>query len=424
MVRPSLLRVLHYPFADPKSDVALKRAVLLFDQVWFMDTSGLLAADVPDKVLADWEKVRRDVKLLLDRQVAVLLDPEPVVRENDHLLAAAFKADLMDNEVWRLFTSPGTPNTMKLLRRKIPPAAFEFLNSQTYGRINYGTARAKALFHKMYMEWPSLRNEKFESSGSPFPTGSYEDQFFRFLFHDGLIARQMNGDYEDVEHTCIFPFTHASSLLVNQAILLASKFELIPFCDSALHAQLLEVKRRRIDVLASQRGENQLVQHTAMPSLAPSIPDSLLDRLDIEKMLHYREHMQEALGPWRASLSGLITLTRTTNVNGEMQNAISRLVETELIPLSRLASQHAIDVYKKLFGSIAESPSVGLGDMEIAGDLYSGLSVPEMLVSANEEALDTESRRTLPVIGREAGCQKHLFCLVQRGHLVPPYAAS
>ena len=198
----------------------------------------------------------------------------------------------------------------------------------------------------------------------------------------------MSGDHTDVEHTCIFPFTHASSLLVNQAILLASKFELILFCDSALHAQLLEVKRRRIEGLTSQRGEIQLFQHIAMPSLAPSISDSLLDRLDIEKTLQYREHLQEALGPWKASLGALVTLTPTANANAEMQSAVSRLVETELVPLSRLASQQATAVYEKLFGSIAVSSSIRAGDLEIAGDLYFGLSIPEILVSSSAEALD------------------------------------
>ena len=102
--------------------------------------------------------------------------------------------------------------------------------------------------------------------------------------------------------------------------------------------------------------------------------DSLLDRLDIEKTLQYREHLQDALGPWKASLGALVTLTR--NANAEMQSAFSRLVETEVVPLSRLASQQAIAVYEKLFGSIGVSSSSGSGESVIAGHIYSGLSIP------------------------------------------------
>jgi hypothetical protein len=155
MSDPPVMRALYYPFACPKSTATLKRAVLLFDQVWFMGGAGR-----PTSRTRSWRtgrKCARNTNFFSSEELAVLVDPEPLVHENHRLLAAAFKADLLNNEVWRLFTSPGTPDTMVLLRRKIPPSAFEFLNSQTYGRIDYGTARAKAFFHKTYMEWPNLR---------------------------------------------------------------------------------------------------------------------------------------------------------------------------------------------------------------------------------------------------------------------------
>lgn len=235
------LKALYYPYARCTNENTLKRAILIFDEIGFVDPTSpemreRLITDqreIPKSVIRDWETIRDAYGPLLERNIVKLHDPEPVVRNHDKLLAAALKADLNDNEVWKICTAPGTPPTWSILRRRVPLSAFEFLNSQTYGRINYGTARAKAFFHREFMDWPNLEGKIPLHATSPFDPDELGDMesWYRYLFHDGKVAREMDSRYigneterqdylKSIEFSRVFPYTHGSSLNVNTALLL------------------------------------------------------------------------------------------------------------------------------------------------------------------------------------------------------------
>ena len=56
-----------------------------------------------------------------------------------------------------------------------------------------------------------------------------------------------------------------------------------------------------------------------------------------------------------------------------------------------------------------ETKTISGGDPKIAGDLYFGLSIPDILVSTSADAFDTESEEPLPSISRETGGGRSIF---------------
>jgi hypothetical protein len=135
MAKPLEFKALYYPFARCTNENTLKRAVIMFDEIGFIDPTDpemreKLITDereIPRNVTEEWNPIRGDVHLLMEHQIIRLYDPEPLIRDHDKLLGAALKADLDDDAIWRLCTAKGTPATWSMLRRKIPESAFEFL---------------------------------------------------------------------------------------------------------------------------------------------------------------------------------------------------------------------------------------------------------------------------------------------------------
>src|SRR5436305_13765043 len=77
------------------------------------------------------------------------------------------------------------------------------------------------------------------------------EEWHRFLFHDSKVAwdidhgrysRSRKQSTKPLEFSCLCSFTHGSSIVLNEALIIADQYNLIPFTDSLLHHQLLDVK--------------------------------------------------------------------------------------------------------------------------------------------------------------------------------------
>jgi hypothetical protein len=321
MSDPVPLRAIYQPFAPCGSDAALMRAVLLFDQVVVIDT---VAPPYGERV----------PRALLDSGAVARFDPGRLVEDHDRLLAAAFKADLLDDATWRLFVAaPRTPDTMSLTPESVPPSAFGFLNSQPLGRINYGTDMARAA--------------RSDPTASLFAHDDIGNHFMRFLFHDGRAATLPGflGRFAATdESSCVFPFTHAAALQVNLAMLVAAELDGTLWWDSPLQSDMLRLKRRRIGPEAGATVD--------VPSPAPALGG---DPLDVERTLRYREALQETLGPWKEALR-----RSASHGAAELQAEAAR------------ATSRAAPIHQELFGRAAD-PS------PLTGQLSVGMSPPDLL---------------------------------------------
>jgi hypothetical protein len=270
-------RGLYYPHSLPLSVETLKRALLIFDQVLFVDPrtprvqegqysetahQRYLPFDAPAWQRRDWEDSVRVVGPLIAAGVARYIDPTPLLDDESaqQAMTADLQADMGRHETFMLFD--GSPPGWCLLRSRIPRSCFRYLHHQYTPRVFY------------------LENTKrpFDSSFG-----------YHALFADGKPDQEYGvppspGSQPDVngEYACVVPYYLGSSLAVSLAVAAARMVGAIPFTDSAPHQSLL-LARTGTPVTAGQ----------AADLLDSALTATELRALSIEEVLEVRTGLAE-----------------------------------------------------------------------------------------------------------------------------------
>jgi hypothetical protein len=364
-------KALYYPYSRCINENTIKRAILIFDELVFVDLASpklrdnLLSdkQDIPKSVMEDWKVVRDSYGPLIEDGLVKLFDPELIVREHDILLANAFKADLNDNEIWKLCTKLGLPVSWSILRRKVPPSAFEFLNSQTLLRITYSTDRARAVLHgDNEGAWtvPAGTTDPFDETIDTIFSGDW----LRYLFHDGKVSKEMDSWYirgdderrkhlENAEFSCVFPYTHGSVLTVNTALMISDLQGFIPFTDSQLHHDLLLAKYRRV------RANTEARQATREP---------------FERLRNYIAELTSAI--------------ESEVWDDKFEKEVNKIVHQKIVPEVQKAKHTTMEIYEKLFGKLAKKAIVALAPT-MGASVFAGLLWPAMLTIGSAAVLGT-----------------------------------
>jgi len=408
-IRP--LRALYFPYSRCIDENTIKRAILMFDELIFIDPTY---PDERNSLLSDgygnppftveyWKKVRDSYGMLIEEGIVKLHDPGPAIRSHEDLLGAAFKADLDDSEIWRICTKPGLPNTWSMLRSKVPAPAFDFLNPQAPFRIGYGTRAAREFFYPASgpeREAPEAARDLFiESDEEP------EPGWLQYLFHDEKAERleqtldpdrrrEILEDPEDKGYVCMFPFTHGSVLAVNTALLVADLEGLIPFTDSQLHHDLLNARFRRV------RGHAEsLSDEVGLPSLHPEklrritmtlldalVPTECLEKISILEAVQYRQEAREAYGRFRTHIARMASEITSEVWDEGFEKELKQVVQGSILPEARKAKQMAVEIYEGLFGRLAKHVTTALTPTLVAS-IFSGISWQGMLLVGSAAVL-------------------------------------
>ena len=392
------LKALYYPYARCTNENSLKRAILVFDELGFVDPAGAASRErlivddqIPQGVRELWDRVRENYPMLLEKKIIVIHDPDPVVADNDRLLAAALKADLDDPRVWKACTAPNLPVSWSILRRKIPPAAFEFLKPDGTPRVTFPTSAARKQFFDTPSTDPLPKEGAFFSQGR----GFMEGEWLRYLFADPSHHPQYrNKSMEGAEFACTFPYTHGSSLSVNLAMLIADREGLIPFTDSPLHHGLLSLKHRRAVDNASATPmmsgvaplNPEKLRRLALTLLDTMITEEAIERLTIEDAVRYREESRETFERTRGYIGELAAQIESEPWDEGFEKELQKTVHQKILPEARRATDSGRAVYEKMFGSLvkragaAMTPTLGVS-------ILAGLTFPAILAVGSAAAL-------------------------------------
>jgi hypothetical protein len=228
---------LYYPFSLPLSDETLKRAVLIFDEILFIDPqtprvhAGLyderghqqhLPLDAARWQRQEWETSQRTLEPLIAAGIAKYVDPTPLLDDEptQRGMTASLQADMAREQTFALFAN--SPTGWCVLRSRIPRSAFAFLHHQYSPRVFYD-----------------------ENIRRPFSS----ENGFHALFADGKPDQEYGlppgpgaAPYVDHEYACVVPYYLGSSLAVSLALAACEECGSIPFTDSAFHASLLKMR--------------------------------------------------------------------------------------------------------------------------------------------------------------------------------------
>lgn len=144
------LRAIYFPYSRTLDEVTLKRAVLLYDEILFVDPktpkvrAGLydvaqhqqyLPDDAAEALANEWSRISERYSVLEDAELLRFVDPSPLLEQQavDELITGHLQADMLDQQVIDLFADHAP--TWSMLRSRIPSSALQFLSHQYTPRV-------------------------------------------------------------------------------------------------------------------------------------------------------------------------------------------------------------------------------------------------------------------------------------------------
>jgi hypothetical protein len=311
---------IYYPFSRCLDENTLKRAILLYDRVVFIDPktpkvrAGLYSVEqhmryLPDraahKLAEEWDEIASRYQMLEAEGAIGFFDPAPLLANStvDALITAHLDADMRTPPTFSL--PPTAPKAWSILRSRIPKSAFKKLHHQHSARVLYP------------------ENIKRPFTNGPFGPGA--------LFSDGkpdqdmsnLTAQRRIVEETEAEYACVVPYYLGSSLAVSTGLAAAAATGAVPITDSAYHHRLLAQRFARA-------AERQQADGMTMPGLAAEprpgadlargliqlrlfdtvLSAEELSALTLEECLEYRARTEKARSKFRGHVKTLTERAR------------------------------------------------------------------------------------------------------------------
>ena len=444
----SRLSALYYPYSRCVDANTLKLLAILYDEIVFVDPLDdlfrefLLSSDkgcqfVPTAVRRRWNQNQEDWQLLRDRELLRIIDPLPLIHENDQVLAAAFASDMADDAFVRLAEDEGkAAGPWKMLASRVPPSvndSFENPQSSLPKRLReargesaeeirnsdrqlsdyqFGVFAWENYDHFGYREYVLQKmggRPARDAAGRPVETRVHVDVDnspiapFEQLFLSGGGTCDETGepfgahpyDYVDNvsfhtgERVRILAFSQGASLSISQAIILADYYGLTPVTDSALHQQLLSMKYRRAQNNVSMLDQSIIPSRTiemlerysivGRTVLMEALSPAFLQQISIADALKFRDANAESLERFRRRIGNLVHELDEVDLGADFNRRLTKVVDQVVLPELQLLEDKLQDSRRKIFGNLLSRGATTAVPASAAASLYAAFSGPALL---------------------------------------------
>lgn len=386
----SITKCLYYPYSRALSLKTLKRAVLLFDQVGFVDTQpAFVRQELMSHVIND-RKERLELesayRFLEGEAVVELIDPGNLLVEHDSLVTGNVITDISDDEYCQIAVRHSASD-WRVLRSRIPPT---FLKEFYPGAGTYAEAislqaiiQAGGALDRV----TDARTRKFAEFRWRRMSAEEAEKFFLNSRYRFVVGGNPHIELEAYQ----LPFLHASSLRTNEALLIASIGDWIPFTDSQVHNRLL---MRKVQLAKERAAANPAVieyYESGLPLRLPAndlavalldrlIPGEELDRRSLQELLIYRRKHTDQLRRLREKLAEFATGVNVAKAGPEYFQEVQRLVNSKLVPEIGKIRDDLTNKYEDAFGKLMLR-SAQVTVPTLVASVLGGLSIPAVLLA-------------------------------------------
>jgi hypothetical protein len=377
---------LYYPYSRALAPETLKRAVLLFDEVAFVDSQPWFMRKelLRDERAPQAAAVERDYDYLRDEGVVKILEPSKAIQDYDVFLTANVRHDIGDDAFLDEAVS-ASAETWRVLTERLPPS---------FTTAFYAGAGT-------FWEAVSLQRIIAAASGTAGPPD------------DGLAPGTSNLSVEEAlerlrrryrfviggnPHVRLeayeLPFAHASSLRISEILLLSAMNGGVPFTDSRLHDRLLRLKIAGTVAQIRSHPHIRDALEIDVPALIPAealtmrvldrlVPSEALVNRTVEELLEYRRANEDGLRRLHGRLAALSTAIESVESGVDFELRIRRIIDGTVMPEIQAAADGMARSYEEAFGKFAAAAagaSVGAGT-GLAVSLLGGLGSWEALAA-------------------------------------------
>lgn len=320
------LRAYYYPYSQLLNLDALKRALLIFDELWLSDPlrpDERMEFFIRDRLMHNEDayfgsgpavapygprrnRASEEYDELLRRGVIRKYDVTPLVRKHGVALGAFLQADLQDpaflewHRKWLRWVDARV--TWAMLRERIPDGVVEALSKEAAGSLAW-------LF----------------SAGSTSRGGR-------------SLRVKLQERYAGAAVLAV-PTVCASSLLINEALAVADQEDLHLFTDSHVHHHLLSAKLARAasgivatpptQRSAGEKAVHQLITLTALDSL---VSPEALAAVGLLEIVEIRSRLRRELERFRDHVAALQSAVDTPPSSEELSKQVHAIVDQKLKP--------------------------------------------------------------------------------------------
>jgi hypothetical protein len=398
------LTAIYYPYSRALMASTLRKAALLFDTLYFLDSESWFVRTVitRDKLISrsgatEVDQIERDYHLLRAEGFVGVLDAASIARDHDELLTANVMKDIGDDEFCKLAVGYNT-DVWSILRERIPPSLFEWLyqGAGTFSEaislqalINAG-GDSGLIENEEVRRFAEFRWQGEEEREKLSVEAAMQLLLGKRFFRDDY--RYVIGGNPHIELPAYdFPFLQASSLRINECLIAAALNGYTPYTDSTVHDALLRLKVNR--VLAEVDMQPELKRHLsidlplrfprqslALEVLDYVIPDEALNRISVSDLLLYRSRNQKLLSRFHSYLEVLAADIGDVLAGDEYVKSVRRIVSSKVLPELTKARDDLLTSYEDAFGGIVASSGVAVAST-ISATVFSGLDLWQVLLA-------------------------------------------
>lgn len=323
------IRALYYPYAYPRTVKALKYALLIFDELWFIDP---LARDYRWALMYSefgeaWNAIREALDYLVHKGLVKIYDPSNIVRQQDFELTTAIEKDIED------------------------PLFSQISDVLRGGRWSVAIERLP----------PSMRHGDYAHGAI---------HGFLPIFHGFIMNLNLTLAVAiDNSHLDLIPFTDFD--IAQHA--LALKYSRLAEKNS------LESEMSLIPTRLSKRSPRQLFSYNALATniLYDLVPSEALDSLSIEQVVKYRERASDAMTALKSKILSLTADLTAGLLTPEFTRQVIEVVDAIRVEEQQAKAEMA-RIYRDMYrGTAVKSLATVLPSLVAC--VYSNASYEQML---------------------------------------------
>ncbi|USK98224.1 hypothetical protein [Bacillus tropicus] len=383
----AFIRCLYYPYSRTLSLQTLKKSVLLFDEIAFIDTQPQFVRNqLTSQIVSEMEREEIDsaYSYLASEGVVHFLDPIEIINNNDELLTFNILDDISDDKFCKLAIQYSS-NTWEILRERIPPSFLKefYPGAGTFAEAISLQALINAKGNREQLDDWSRKFVDFRWKNI-----NVEEAWEIFSQrYRGVIGGNPHIELEAYE----LPFLHASALRLNEALLVCSTNNYIPFTDSKIHDRLLINKTSRAveevvsnpelyEYITTNLPLNLPQQHLSLIVLDKLIPEQELEKRSLQELIEYRQENQEPLRRLREKIAEVSTSIELGKEGLNYQASMNRLVDSKIVPEITKTRDEVLKKYEEAFGRLSLRSLQATGATLITTSL-AGMGLTEILIA-------------------------------------------
>lgn len=377
-------RCLYYPYSRAINANTLKKAVLLFDEIVFLDSQPWF---VRSELFGDEGKgvssqLTEDYDYLAEKGIITLRDPTQVIQDQDSLLTANVVSDVRSDDFCKEAIDYDV-TVWDVLTERIPPT---FLEAFYPGAGTFSEAITLQALVKAQGKLEEIPEHLRRFAEFRWQTRNPSELWQAFR---GRYKFVIGGNPHMRLESYAIPFLQASSLRINEALLIAGMEGLTPFTDSKIHDRLLRLKInnslralvKNPDLREKMATELPLElprQHLALAILDRLLPPQELERRSLQELTEYRISRADEFARFSGKVAELSAEIESIEPSSAYNKDLQRIVDAKVLPEIRAARDQLISDYEKSFGALAlKSAKVVVPAVVVT--TFAGLGVWEIL---------------------------------------------